>query len=689
MKIFRKIIKYICPAVVIGSILVSSVSADYYLAGTGLGEQKISKTFEVTGLISNFDDVGEVSSPSDLFMDKYDNLYLLDSGNGRILVYNSERKIDRVISGTFGKDNLPMNKPEGLFVDEIGDIYVADTQNARILHLDKDGNFVEEFFEPTAPTYDRTYQFKPSKVAIDSFGRLYITNSNDYHGIILMDGNNEFLGYIASTKIIITPIDKLIRTFASEAQQAQLAREVPAYFSNFLIKDSFIYAVSYWSDSAQIRKLTPAGGNIYPALVFGEKNESTQFNYKAAFTDIAVDDNEIVYAADYVTGKIYVYDREGNNLAVFGDSGSYTGTFDSISSLVVNSKGELFVLDRVTGIVQIFTPTEIMKNIISATSLYYEGFYEEAREPWEKVLKLDTTNSLANVGLAKSSYREKKYEEAMELYEKSLDKTGYSDAFYYYRLDFFREYFVYIMIGLFLLVVLGIVGLMKLKRYADAVSDENVAPGRKIGIKGHLKIGLLTFFHPIDGFYNIKRNRKKLSFITPLILFIAVVAVQISYIYLVHFPLTDVKLKYSDLWQQTGVFILPLISFMIVGHIIISLSDGKQTFKEMITATLYSFLPYILFNLPLAALSHIMCAKEAGLYNVLSAGLWIWSLGLLLLSVKTMNEYSFGRLVWTVIKVIFAIVCSWMIIALLYIVVYQSVSLVVGIYEEFTINFYR
>ena len=180
----------------------------------------------------------------------------------------------------------------------------------------------------------------------------------------------------------------------------------------------------------------------------------------------------------------------------------------------------------------------------------------------------------------------------------------------------------------------------------------------------------------------MKRNRKKLSIWPPLILLLLVSAVRIAYIYAVHFPLSDISAVYSDLWQQVGVLLLPLVSWIIVGYALISIASGKQTLKEMFTATMYSFLPYILLMLPLAGLSHLMCGSEAGLFNLLTIGVWAWSLCLVFVTTKVMNEYSFGKMVGMVLLVAFGILCAWMILALFYIIIYQAWNFLYDVYEE-------
>ena len=96
------------------SLTAFPVFADYYIANDILGSQKIAKTFEAVRFIDDFTQIGDPSTPMDLFIDENDYTYLLDSGNGRVLVYNPEDQLDRIIGGKdvlYGKDNLAMNKP--------------------------------------------------------------------------------------------------------------------------------------------------------------------------------------------------------------------------------------------------------------------------------------------------------------------------------------------------------------------------------------------------------------------------------------------------------------------------------------------------------------------------------------------------------------------------------------------------
>lgn len=671
------------------SPVVSAESSNYYLTDNELEYCYMPSSYEVVKTIGTLNNGMSFSGALDLFMHENGCLYVLDTDNSRVIQLDADFNVKKVYEGNYGEDGQPLSKPEGIYVGVREDLYIADTGNGRIVHLDKDGNYIESFVQPTDPTYDTSYPFKPSKVYVDELGKLYVLNSSDYHGIIVMDGSNDFLGYLGATKISFSLTDQLLKIFASEEQKEQITRKVPAYFSNFLLKDGMIYATSFWDDSNQIKILTPSGDNIYTQKFFGETNELTTFNYQPGFNDIAVDENGIIYAADMTVNKIYVYDQEGNNLTVFGGTGVREGNFNSISSLAVDKSGRLYVLDKTLNVIQIFKPTELMENIISATTLFNAGKYDEAEIPWQKVKESDAASGLANRGLAKSAYRSGDLDSAMELSKISLDKKIYSDAFADARLDVIREYFVFVFLGAVVTVVLLAFVLGKLKSKADIIAAQPLTTNGTVGKKEYLKLALLVFFHPIDGFDKIKRDRKKIKVYPILACLLLLILVRSVYVYLVHFPVSPYSVYNLDVFQELILLMVPLLSWIIINYAVSSIMEGKQTFKETLFASLYSFLPYIVLMLPLGAVSHLLCADESGLYTILTGIVTVWSILLLLLSNKIMNEFTFGKMVAVVLITIFGIICFWMLILLFYIIISQSLTFFGDIYSDIAMIFYN
>lgn len=670
--------------VIMLSTLSVSVSADYY---SNTGYQGSPKLFEVVREISDFTEIGSLTSPADLYIDENDEVYILDSGNARILVFDKNGNYIRQYSGSYGSADIPMNKPLGMFVKG-NDIYVADTDNQRVLHLGKNGAFIEEFIQPSEDTFDTEYPFRPNKIVVDHMGIMYIANLTDYHGLITMNGDNKFLGYISSSKIELSLQERLVRIFATAEMKAQYAREVPSYFSNIVIgSDGFIYGVSNWAYKNQIKKLTSAGNNIYPEGNYGQNEDEEDYDSVPGLGDIAVDSLGFVYVANTETKKISVFDQDGNNIAVFGGEGVVAGKFSSISSVAVDSSDNLYVLDGSTGVIQVFQPTHLMREIGKASHLTMSGQYEEALPYWENVKKYDDLQYLANLGIAKANYRGGNLKEAMALYKGQYSTGGYSQVFSDYRMEIFRDNFV-LVCGIFLVLLAGVIfSVRKLYAYAGRISDQAIPPSRKTDLPMYGRFTILLFFHPIDAFDKIKQNRHRLKVWPILTMILLIVITRIANLYIVHFPLTNMNLVYADLWQQVATFFVPLLSWIIVGYALTVVSEGKQTLLECLTTSFMCFLPYVIFSYPLGALSHLMCGSEAAIFNALSAGLIVWSIILMLVSSMRMNEYSFGKVLWMSLKTAFVVLCLWMVVFLFGVIIYQFADFIKAVYFESTFVF--
>jgi len=114
--------------------------------------------------------------PRDLVVDKQGRLFVSDTGNKRIMVF------DR--SGTYlaqwGGGGLAagsFEEPVGLALDSDGDLYVADTWNRRVQFFGPGYNYVREW--PVEGWFGTNVTNKPF-IDVDSQGRAYVTDPEGY-----------------------------------------------------------------------------------------------------------------------------------------------------------------------------------------------------------------------------------------------------------------------------------------------------------------------------------------------------------------------------------------------------------------------------------------------------------------------------------------------------------------------------
>ncbi len=92
--------------------------------------------------------------PSDIEVDQARSLiYIADSGNNRILVFDFDGKLQKII-GREGQGPAEFSRPSGLFIFEDGGLAVADHYNKRIHLFDKSGEFVKLISPKTVDVAD-------------------------------------------------------------------------------------------------------------------------------------------------------------------------------------------------------------------------------------------------------------------------------------------------------------------------------------------------------------------------------------------------------------------------------------------------------------------------------------------------------------------------------------------------------
>jgi sugar lactone lactonase YvrE len=153
-------------------------------------------------------------------------LYVADAGLDQVLVYDCDPpyKLLRRI-GTGGKKHTltspgDFSKPTNVAVDQDGNLYVADTWNDRVEIFDADGNFIRAWGKPgDGPGYFA----RPKGIAIDSDGHVWVADSvqdrvqvftPEGRLLIWMGGHGMLPGQFSALAGLY--IDKNNRVFTSE-----------------------------------------------------------------------------------------------------------------------------------------------------------------------------------------------------------------------------------------------------------------------------------------------------------------------------------------------------------------------------------------------------------------------------------------------------------------------------------------
>jgi DNA-binding beta-propeller fold protein YncE len=403
--------------------------------------------------------VGAFNSPEDIFVDANDTLYIVDSGNNRIIHMDQEKKVLKVIGDEEGPGKL--NTPKGVFVTDEGFVYVADTLNGRVAIFNQEGEFHKEFTAPQSALLGDQFIYSPSKLIIDKRNYMYVVNEGSDKGMMQIDPNGQFRGYYGANHVPFSWSRLFIRFIASKEQRQQLAKvRPPAFSSVYLDKEGFIYTTTMGLRTNQIKRLSAVGvdtlnlageENRYGDLYMPRKNWEALYD---AFVGITVDDKGIITAIDQTTGKVFQYDSLGNLLFIFGGLGAQNGLFETPAAIKHTSDGTIYVVDKTRGRVDLFTTTPFAEKVHEATALYVDGRYSEAKKPWQEVLEMNANYDLAYRAIGKALEKEERYAEALEYFQKARSRDEYSVTFLDFRKEYMRNHFAEIVTGLILVFLI-------------------------------------------------------------------------------------------------------------------------------------------------------------------------------------------------------------------------------------------
>ena len=472
-KILRKLLCCLMLAALVGSMIPNAHAQDTFNSYTydeWDESQKAPAGYEPV-LVKNGMQIGTGNwkTPNDFFMDDEGLLYVADTGNNRLIVLNEDLELQEIIETvTMNGEEIALEDVQGLYVSDDGVIYACQTSLSRIL-LIKDKEVIGTIDKPVSSLIPEDFNFAPTKVGIDVYGRAFVLSKGCYSGLLQYDLDGSFMGFFGANKVEVTAevlFSYMWKSILSDEQRAAMASILPIEYSNVDCgDDGFVYTSSVGTQlpKSQVKKLNPLGNNVYFAVGneefnFGDEEityNKTNPNYPS-FIDVKVDENGFIFAIDLTSSRVFVRDQEANLISVFGGYGQQTGTFNT--PVAVECRGDrVYVLDRLKNNITVFEPTEYGALVRQAVLAYDLGNYSEAEQLWKQVLKRNANSTLAYNGIGKALAQENRYEESMEYLRYSGDRYSYSRSFGKNRLELVRNYGVYFIGAVALVAVVGYV----------------------------------------------------------------------------------------------------------------------------------------------------------------------------------------------------------------------------------------
>ena len=686
-------------------------SPDAYSASKTVGSADLAfASFYPNASADSLKKLTKLDNPGDMVTDSEKKVYIADSGNNRIVVLSRYLELDYIISDFINDKGNPdsFTNPQGVFVvnpkdGDNGEIWVCDTDHNRLVVFDRvTFEFKRIIDQPQSQLFDSDAIYKPVAMAIDQYGRIYVVSSTTYQGIIVMDSEGEFVGFIGAQAVTISAWQILWRKLQTDEQKKVSAKLISTEYNNISItEDGFVYVTtsSIAESSVQgaingksksgtylpVKLLNPSGEEIMrrngfwpPAGEIDYSTDSTDtYHGVSTITDVAVGPEKTWSIIDEKRQKIYTYDFNGNLLFAFGDKGSLLGSISNIEAICYQGD-TLLVLDKGNdGCIVVYERTKYGDLLIQAISAQNSLDYDEAIDCWKEVLQRNSNFDAAYVGIGNAMYRSGSYKDALAMYEVAYDTENWSEAYKEVRKEWMSKWFLLVIV----LIVGVIVGVIKWFQYAAKVNKRVSTDGRAKKTFGQeLIYGFYVIFHPFDGFYDLKHEHR--GSVRASLVFIAVAVLTFFYQGVGQGYVLNPTGKVTTIMTQLISVVVPLILFVLANWCLTTLFDGEGSFKDIFIATSYSLLPLPLLIIPTTIASNWVSSSEASIITFIGTVAFIWVGILLFFGTMVTHDYSMFKNFIIIFFTIVAMAVIVFIVLLFSMLLSKLVSLVTNLITE-------
>ena len=659
----------------------------------------------------NSDDMGlelAIENPGDMLTDEAGNVYIADTGNDRIVVLDQYYKFKFAINEFSNDQGVPdgLSAPQGVFVSEPNAkygklIWVCDTGSNRIVVFDENGEFQRIIEEPESTLFDEESVYKPVAIAVDAYNRLYVVSSTTYQGIIVMTDEGEFTGFIGAQAVSMNAWEIIWRRFQTKEQREVSEQKVSTEFNNISINkemnlvyvttstiaegdvQSAITGKDKSGTNSPVKLLNANGSEIMRRNGFwmpaGEVDFSTRstddITGVSTIIDAAVGPENIWSIIDEKRNRIYTYDFDGNLLFAFGDNGTMLGNLGSIEAITYQGTNML-VLDKTNDNITVFQLTEYGDILLRAIAAESTQDFDLAINLWTDVLKRNSNFDSAYVGIGQAMYRNKDYANSLTYVQSAYDTENWSASYKEIRKEWMSTYFL-----LLILLIVGLIVILVLFfKWMGKINRKTAVSGKKRTFGQEIAYGFYVIFHPFDGFWDLKHEKR--GSVRGSIFFIVLAVASFYYQAIGQGYLLDPFEKMASIWAQVLGVLVPLFLFVLANWCLTTLFEGEGSFKDIFIACSYSLLPIPMLVIPTTVYSNFCITTETDIIGFISGFAFIW-LGLLIFfGTMVTHDYSMGKNIITVLGTIVGMVFIMFLAVLFTTLVGKIVSLVTNIVTE-------
>lgn len=196
-----------------------------------------------------------------------------------------------------------------------------------------------------------------------------------------------------------------------------------------------------------------------------------------------------------------------------------------------------------------------------------------------------------------------------------------------------------------------------------------------------LKYVFYVIFHPADGFWDLKREKRgslsaSLTIVALTVFTLGMEKLNTAFLF------NDNRISEVNVLVDVITVLLVFTLWCVANWCTTSLMDGKGRMRDIFTAIGYALFPIVLIRLPLVLASFCLTAEEGAFYHIFGFLSYAWTAILIFMGTMMTHEYSLGKTVFTCVITILGMGIILFIGLLFFHVISEIIVFVSTIYKE-------
>lgn len=196
-----------------------------------------------------------------------------------------------------------------------------------------------------------------------------------------------------------------------------------------------------------------------------------------------------------------------------------------------------------------------------------------------------------------------------------------------------------------------------------------------------------VIFRPFDGFWDLVHEKRGTLGAAHTFLFLFLLTRVLTLMF-TNFQFIDAPLQYINIYEQCASLLIPFLILCLANWCLSTLFDGKGHLADIYMAMCYALVPYILIQLPLILVSHMISFDEAAYYNVMMSVSLIWCAFLVYVGLLEVHEYTPSKTLVFIVATIFGAMVILFLILVFFSLLSDALAFFISLYREIAFRLY-